>query len=81
MKKIQKQSKKCKATNKTKFKTERLAGKAMMRIWAHDTSANIYDLHTYICPSCGDWHIGHISYYRMELAKKENTNETLAQTD
>lgn len=67
-------AKKCKQTNKAKFPTEKLAGKAMMRTWSHDTSANIYDLHTYICPDCGSWHFGHISYYQMQLAKQQQAS-------
>jgi hypothetical protein len=59
--------KKCRTTHKTKFKTEKTAAKAMMRIWAHDPSADIYDLHTYICPDCGGWHVGHKSYYQQSL--------------
>lgn len=39
----------------------------MMRIWSHDTSANIYDLHTYVCPDCKSWHVGHKSYYEKTI--------------
>ena len=69
--------KKCKTTKKTKFKTEKLAGRAMMRIWSHDTTANIYDLHTYLCSDCGGWHVGHVSYYQKSL---ENKNDRENQT-
>jgi len=65
--------KKCKATGKSKFSSERDAGRAMMRIWSHDTSADIHDLHTYICESCGSWHVGHISYYQESLKVKNGT--------
>lgn len=68
--------KKCLTTNKTKFPNEKQAGRAMMRIWSHDPSADIHDLHTYICPDCGSWHIGHISYYQQ--AQKNNTVSTEA---
>lgn len=59
--------KKCLETGKTKFKTQQLAGRAMMRIWSHDPSADIHDLHTYLCPSCGGWHVGHKSYFEKSL--------------
>ena len=67
--------KKCKSTGKTRFKVEKFAGRAMMRIWSHDTSANIYDLHTYKCEHCGDWHVGHKSYYEKKLAQQEKIHE------
>jgi hypothetical protein len=60
-------SRKCPTQHKTMFPTEQDAGRAMMRIWSHDPSANIYDLHTYKCPDCGTYHIGHISYYKKSL--------------
>lgn len=61
--------KKCRATGKRKYHTERQAGKDMMRIWSHDPSANIYDLHTYVCPACKFWHVGHRSKYERKLAR------------
>ena len=62
--------KKCARTNKTKFSTEKVAGKVMMRIWSHDPSADILDLHTYLCEYCGRWHVGHKSYYEKKLANE-----------
>jgi len=69
--------KKCPKTKKTSFPDEKRAGRAMMRIWSHDTSADIYDLHTYVCPDCGMWHVGHISFYEKV---KEKLNEQLSQS-
>lgn len=69
-------SKKCQKTNKTKFNNEKKAGRAMMRIWSHDPSANIYDLHTYICPDCGHYHVGHKSYFQQS---KVDTVSSIAQ--
>jgi len=63
----------CKQTKKAIFRDEKSAGKAMMRIWSHDTSANIYDLHTYVCEFCKGWHIGHKSYYEKAQMKKVDT--------
>lgn len=51
----------CSLTGKTIFLNEQDAGRAMMRVWSHDTSADIYDLHTYQCGN--HWHFGHRSYY------------------
>lgn len=65
-----KKNKKCSKTGKSKFPTESVALKTMFRIWSHDTKADIYDLHAYICPDCGSWHVGHKSYYAKELAKQ-----------
>ena len=59
--------KKCPVTRKTMFKKEEWANRAKMRIWSHDPSANIMDLHTYLCPDCGQYHIGHKSYYEKYL--------------
>ena len=63
--------KKCQSTGKTSFQTEDRASRAMMRMWSHDPQADIFDLHTYQCPECHFWHIGHKSYY--EQAKKNDT--------
>ena len=61
----------CSSTGKSMFTTEKDAGRAMMRIWSHDTKADIKDLHTYICPDCKAWHVGHASYFQKTL---ENQN-------
>lgn len=63
--------KKCKATGKTSFDTEKMASQSMMRMWSHDPKADIFDLHVYICPDCNKFHIGHKSYY--EQAKANGT--------
>ena len=60
----------CFKTKKAKFPTEKLASKAMFRIWSHDTKADIYDLHVYQCPHCSTYHVGHKSYYAKELEKQ-----------
>lgn len=59
-------SKKCKATKKTSFSDEKKANRAMFRIWSHDSSADIYDLHVYPCPDSNPphWHVGHKSYFQ-----------------
>lgn len=61
--------KKCSVTKKTIYHTEKDAGRGMMRIWSHDTTADIFDLHIYGCSHCGGWHVGHKSYYEKALAK------------
>lgn len=58
---------KCKATGKTRFKDERSANKAMFRTWSHDSSMNIYNYHTYVCPSCKGWHFGNKKYYEKSI--------------
>lgn len=63
---------KCKKTRKTSFPNEKKASRAMMRIWSHDPSANIYDLHTYRCDHCSGFHVGHKSYY-----EKSRIHETI----
>lgn len=62
--------KKCSKTGKSKIPTEKEAERARFRIWSHDTSADIYDLHVYKCDHCSTWHVGHKSYYAKELAKQ-----------
>lgn len=69
-----KKRKKCIKTRKTSFESENTAGQAMFRIWSHDTSADIYDLHTYLCDNCKSWHIGHKSYYAKAQAKQQSTS-------
>ena len=66
---------KCEKTGKSKFKNEAVANKAQFRIWSHDPSSNIYDMHVYQCEHCHQYHIGHLSKF---LKKKENeTNNRL----
>lgn len=76
MKKFRK-APRCKKTGKAKFQNEGQAGKAMMRTWSHVPSADIYDLHTYVCPDCGHWHFGHKSYYAKELEKRKLPNQAI----
>lgn len=54
---------KCKRTGKTMFEEEKQASRAMMRVWSHDTSMNIYDYHTYLCPDCKTYHFGNKRHY------------------
>lgn len=63
---------KCPATGKSKYKSQERADRAKMYIWSHDPSADIGDLHSYICEHCGCWHVGHKSYYEKKL-KDENS--------
>jgi len=65
-KQIQRKSKKCVKTKKTKFHTQILARKAMMWIWSHDPSADLRDLHVYECESCKGWHVGHFSDQKVK---------------
>lgn len=68
--------KKCKATNKTRYTTQSKASRGMMYIISHDSSVNMFDLHTYKCDSCQGWHIGHVSYYQKALQKQNDTVST-----
>ncbi len=63
---------KCGTTQKTIFHDEKSAGRAMTRTWSRDPNVNILDMHTYICPDCGSWHFGHISYYQQTLERRAN---------
>lgn len=54
--------KKCPKTRKTKFDRQKQAQYAMGRIIAH-TTEDMFDLHTYLCPDCKGWHVGHKSTY------------------
>ena len=62
--------KKCKTTRKTSFADEKAAGRSLTRIWSRDPSADLNDLHTYQCPDCKLWHIGHRSKYKMKLERE-----------
>ena len=57
--------KKCGTTGKTMFALKKDASFAMMRVWSHDPSVDILDMHTYQCPHCNSFHFGHKSYYEM----------------
>lgn len=65
--------KKCRMTHKTILSNEKEASRVLMRIWGHDPKADINDLHTYLCPDCGGWHVGHKSYYQQKLARENGT--------
>lgn len=65
--------KKCKATGKTRYPTQSRARAGMMYIISHDSSVNMFDMHTYECDSCKGWHIGHVSYYQKALQKRDDT--------
>lgn len=60
-------ARKCQKTRKASYSLQKQARRAMMRIISHDPNANMFDLHTYQCESCGGWHIGHKSYYERSL--------------
>lgn len=66
---------KCKQTGKTMFKKESDASYAMMRTWAHDSSMNIYDYHTYSCPHCSHWHFGNQKYKPTEIEITDTVSE------
>jgi hypothetical protein len=70
-------SKKCKKTGKTMFTKQSQAQYAMGRVISHDTSVDMFDLHTYVCADCKHWHFGHKSYFEQALARS-NTVSTLA---
>lgn len=63
---------KCHKTGKTKLNTKNKADRVKMYIWSHDPQASIFDLHTYLCPYCKMWHVGHKSYYEMSLKKRQS---------
>ena len=64
-------SKKCPVQHKSMFPTQDIASRAMMRAWGHDSSMDILDMHTYVCPDCGHWHFGHISYFK-QVQERQN---------
>ena len=51
------------------FRKEKDASYAMMRTWAHDSKMDIYQYHTYLCPSCNKWHFGNRVHYEMSQIK------------
>lgn len=59
-------SRKCKTTRKTMFNKQSQAQRAMMRVISHDPSAEMFNLHTYICPDCGHWHFGNRKWFEMQ---------------
>jgi hypothetical protein len=69
--------KKCKQTGKTIFKKQSQASYAMMRTISH-TTTDMFDLHTYLCPSCSNWHFGHKSYFEKSLAKNNEVSTRTA---
>ena len=65
--------KKCKKTGKTMFKKQSQAQYAMGRVISHEPGVDMFDLHTYVCPDCGEWHFGHKSYFEQALARRRDT--------
>lgn len=57
----------CSKTSKVKYKDEKKANSARMRMWGRDPSVELKDLHAYKCEHCGLYHIGHLSYYLKTL--------------
>lgn len=74
--KIKSLKNKCSKTGKTKYPDEKESDKAKIWIWGRDPSADITDLHSYLCPHCNFWHVGHISYYETEKKMYDSTNDT-----
>lgn len=64
--------KKCKKTGKTMFPKQQQAQYAMGRVISH-TTTNMFDLHTYSCEHCGQWHFGHKSYYEQTLKRVDTS--------
>lgn len=77
MKRIQKVKKdgKCLAywPAKTKFPDETTANKVVTRIWSHDPTVKLGDLHSYKCEVCNSWHVGHKKYYDAYLQRQGAT--------
>lgn len=59
--------KKCPKTGKSMYKDEGYANRIKFRIWTRDPHADMKDLHTYLCPDCKHYHVGHKSYYQKSL--------------
>lgn len=64
---------KCKETGKTMYPSMDDAKMGLSHIWSHDPSAKMDDLHTYQCPFCHEYHIGHISAYKKYLEKQNGS--------
>lgn len=62
---------KCKAYNppKQKYRSQREAQHHLGVAFSYG-KVGLGELHTYQCPSCGFWHLGHPKWYQPE---KDNT--------
>ena len=69
--------KKCKKTGKTMFKKQSQAQYAMGRVISH-TTTDMFDLHTYQCEHCSQWHFGHKSYYEQKMKRVEAPADTVS---
>jgi len=49
---------------KVKYPDETSANRAKMNLWGADPSADLNDLHVYLCPKCSQWHVGHKSKFK-----------------
>ena len=58
--------KKCRVTHKTMFNKQSQAQKAMMRVISHDPGADMFNLHTYLCPDCKKWHFGNRKWFEQQ---------------
>lgn len=48
---------------KRKYETQKDAERVLTLTWAKDPLVKLGDLHTYQCPKCKQWHIGHRRTY------------------
>lgn len=70
--------KKCPVTRKTMFNKQSQAQYAMMRTISHDPNADMFNLHTYVCPDCGKWHFGNRKWFEMQKVGDNIVSATVA---
>lgn len=62
--------------NKKRYGNKKNAERGRMNLWGCDPKADLNDLHVYICPNCGFWHVGHRSKYEKYLEKRDGKKDT-----
>ena len=64
----------CRLRSKKRYRTEKEANRGRMNLWGSDPTADLSDLHVYLCPVCNFYHVGHKSKYREDYDQGEQNN-------
>lgn len=54
---------KCPVSGKSQFANQADADRALAWIASHDPHATVKRMHSYLCPNCSKWHVGHKPHY------------------
>lgn len=66
-------------SGKVPYSSERKAQQAAFAMWGKDPRLKIGELHAYLCPECGRWHVGHLAFFAAKQSK--STEEKYEQAE